>query len=207
MKPLATLGLTLALLSACGTGDRSTLVTVAQTVASGVTAKPRQPTTMADLRRDATPDTIAALGGTVLLVEAPQLGLASGFVPVAQNGDVLTWHTQNGQSAVSLRSGVIVATRGFGYDLVSSSIPTALLNRREATAGTKIMQHLDGENRIVSTTYNCNYTRENSVLHERCHAAEHAFHNTYQIDGSGRIKASRQWVSPQIGYLVMETVT
>lgn len=197
----ATLGL---LLSACGTAERSPIVTVSQSLTSSLSAKPQSGMTMEQLRDVVTPEKLAALGGVLLLVDLPARNMAAGMFPIAQNADVSTWSTQDRQVSVSVRDGLLVATRGFGFDLLSAqTAPSAkaLLSLKQAK---RQFQHLDGENQVVSTQYSCRYERSKNVIREFCETPKHSFQNTYEFDANGNIARSRQWVSPQIGYIVVE---
>jgi hypothetical protein len=74
-----------------------------------------------DIRSTITPDAIAATSEPLLFVELTETGQQVIMALTGRNGDVVTWSTADGQS-ISLQGGVLVATRGFGFDLMSAEV-------------------------------------------------------------------------------------
>ena len=119
-----------------------------------------------------------------------------------RNRDVVTYLTPDGIS-VSLRHGVLVATRGLGFDLMTadvSAVIPAIRNRSQEVI--RVHRYLDGEEQVVIRTFICDYSGAGTVT-ETCYSDGLRITNTYDLGGRA-IRASRQWVSPEQGYLRVE---
>ena len=199
------LGLTLC---ACGTQEKSSLALTVSQYASRILGggASQDAMTMGQLRAILTPEVVDQFGGSVLLVETVDKGTAAGFLPVAINGSATTWMTQDGQTSVSTRNGALIATRGFGFDLLSAETPPSFKWGETPSSRDRKFRHLDGENQVVATRYTCDYSRDSTKIKEHCHSAKHDFVNAYEVTKTGKVLHSRQWISPQIGYVVLETV-
>ena len=108
-----------------------------------------------DIRPAITPEAIAAAPEPLLFVEQGQGGAQALMALAGRNGDVITWASADGRS-VSLRDGVLVATRGLGFDLMSADVGGTLT----ALAGgpreyERFVSYLDGENRTVLRSFAC----------------------------------------------------
>ena len=66
---------------------------------------------------------IRALKVPILMFGLPSRKARLAMATDGHNGDVVTWRAADG-STVSLRSGVVVATRGAGSDLMSAAVPS-----------------------------------------------------------------------------------
>lgn len=158
------------------------------------------------LRAALTPDVLAQVGGPVLIIKVPSMQSATFMTPVVGNPDIETF-LSGGRASVSLRDGMIVGTRGFGFDLMTAEVREALraLSGHEPTA-MRTHQYLDGEDQLVSRSFDCTYARNGRQVRETCAAPSHEFENRYVVDDQGRIVSSRQWISPQVGYILSERV-
>ena len=81
-------------------------------------------------------------GQAILLVASPSLKYINLMAPYGQNGNVQTWGSTQYET-LSLRAGMLVATRGFGPDLMSSSGPdiaTIAAGRRRVAVTTEKTQ-------------------------------------------------------------------
>lgn len=160
-----------------------------------------------------TPDLVAQTGGAVIMVDVPALGLVTPMTLAARNGPVSTYSAE-GVLTLSLRDGVIVATRGFGDDLMAAR-PASLrqLSGAEGPYGRSYTQ-FDGLNRTVETTATCEAGTAGSetLLHagrkvqtrlvaETCIIPLGRVDNRYWLGASGRILRSKQWISPDIGFI------
>jgi hypothetical protein len=108
-----------------------------------------------DIRPTITPEAIAASTEPLLFVELTETGQQAIMSAAGRNGNVLTWSTADGRS-ISLLSGIVVATRGFGFDLMSADVSGTLA----AVSGgprtyERFATYLDGENRTVLRSYSC----------------------------------------------------
>ena len=111
-----------------------------------------------DIRSTITPEAIATTTEPVLFIELPQSGQQAIMSLTGVNGAVLTWSTADGRS-ISLAEGVLVATRGFGEDLISADVTGTL----SALAGgprvyEKFASFLNGENKVIIRSYSCTMT-------------------------------------------------
>jgi hypothetical protein len=150
---------------------------------------------------------------TDLLLFAPVTeDVASVFAAASRNRGVQTWVSDEGES-LSLRNGVIIATRGLGNDVMATDISQvypALV--RGIGRALRINDYLDGEDRIVREQYTCEIgtlrretleifqrKHETRVISETCAGEGGSFRNLYWIDTAGLIWQSRQWISPRVG--------
>jgi hypothetical protein len=152
-----------------------------------------------------------ALSGPILSVQIPSQKATATLARVAINADVETWITADNVS-LSFRQGVLVASRGLGFDLMGADAAGTLaaLSGSEAGIYRHQMRHLTGENHNTYLMAGCQMKdmgaeiRSGQALHrleESCVARDHEFTNLFWVDASGRILQSRQWVSPEVGYL------
>ncbi|MEJ6401959.1 YjbF family lipoprotein [Yoonia sp. 2307UL14-13] len=203
MRTFLTLTL-LGALAACG--NASTGPSVAQQLI-GLLRAGQQPdgprVDGAALRAGITPEIVAQTGGGVLIVDIPARGAVAALGRVGVNGDVMTFLTPDGIS-ISTKRGMIVATRGLGNDLMIADVaePLATLAGQRQQA-VRIHEFLDGENQTVSRSFMCTYARaaSNQII-ESCRADDLAFENTYTLAADGRIAQAKQWISPEIGYVI-----
>lgn len=139
---------------------------------------------------------------------------------VAQtNGASQIWFSPD-QASFTMRSGLVTQTRGLGPDVYSISAPQMLnvLEGRGATgASQRTHRMMDGSNRITLVRYDCTISdlgTEDLVVLERgfkarhyrevCESESDRFANDYWRDASGVMRASRQWISPDFGYIFTE---
>jgi hypothetical protein len=139
-----------------------------------------------------------------------------GVVGLMQNNrGVTTWSTVD-DVTISLRDGVIAATRGLGDDLMAASPVSPIQLVSSAKSYRRAFTHLNGTDQPITTTYSCNAQVDGgqaieivqlsySVTHvtETCSASTLSFKNDYWIGAAG-IRKSRQWVSENAGYLTIE---
>lgn len=135
---------------------------------------------------------------------------------IARNRGVETWSTVD-DVTLSTRDGVLVATRGLGDDLMSAAIPS----RGQLSAGGSTLSrryvHLNGLDQTVNLTMTCKTSAPVSEaieivekvystrrVDETCEANGQSIQNSYWWDGSGKLRKSRQWVSPKIGSILIE---
>ncbi|WP_323764791.1 YjbF family lipoprotein [Marinovum sp.] len=169
---------------------------------------PRSQITRAQLETVTTP---------LLLAELTGLGTAAGVTPVSANGDVTTWQTGDGVS-LSFRSGVVVATRGLGQDVLSADVENTLAALRGAREGyyTRFHSFMDGEHQTGFRSFQCRVTAraaERITIFDHVHATtrvdETCLSPGVQVDnsywlGGGIMWKSKQWVGPVTGYLLTE---
>ena len=207
------LGLVLAL-GACGT-DRNPIFPAVFGAVRGIVLP--GPSGLPDVRAQLTPEVLAAEDGPVLIVELPSAPTATVMTLGGTNRDTVTFGDA-ASNLLILRGGVIVGTRGFGFDLMDADVSQTL--RALAAGGgraQRLHNYLDGEGKVLPRRFGCVLSRAGAeavrlvsasvqadVIVERCEGAlGGVFENRYWIAGGQVIKA-RQWVSPQIGYILTE---
>jgi hypothetical protein len=152
----------------------------------------------------------------LMLAVPTQLGGATLFTRVGRNGGTETWRSPEQIGLTLDANGVLLSTRGLGFDLMASDVQataTALGARRDADTLRRLV-HLDGDRQEVFENHVCSLRfegRETVVIAERpttltratetCRAGTIAYDNVYWIDQGGFAVRSVQWVSPQIGTL------
>lgn len=134
---------------------------------------------------------------------------------ISQNASVRTWASPD-RRTLSTASGLIVATRGLGFDLMSANLQgsRALVTARKAGSAQRAMNYLDGENQMQQFRFSCRTARgktqkiaigeikaDTITMTETCRSSKVSFENTYLVDGRGRIVQSRQWLGVENGYI------
>jgi hypothetical protein len=173
-------------------------------------------------RAEARKQALAQTTGPLILLDVPAGGGKSGLnwrapkraiAGAQQSGRAATggvWGTADRRS-VTTRSGMVVATRGLGHDLMSSRAQdlTDLITAKRAGQGLRIQRYLSPTYAEVEISAQCRVTpgaRLSSTLwlvHEFCRTgrgqAANEFLNTYHVDGSGQIVVADQWLTPGLG--------
>ncbi|WP_037280897.1 YjbF family lipoprotein [Rubellimicrobium mesophilum] len=161
-----------------------------------------------------TPEAIAAEPGTYRLVQINALGLQEPARVIQENGPEITLALQSGPTA-AFDGGVLVATRGFGDDLITMESAGVLQALRSGGGTvTRRMETLDAQNQILTDSFACTIApagaeavnlgiREATLrrFNENCRGTALIFDNIYWLDDSGSIVSSRQYVSPTVAYL------
>ena len=146
--------------------------------------------------------------GTVLL---PARDTGAVLVRIETNGPYGTWGTGD-RSSITMRDGMITATRGLGDDLMSSDIDGVLslvAQRSEGTAE-RVQRFLDGENKIYEVRTRCRIsvqgsaTRGPTMVREACRGDDVAFENRYAVNAAGQIVESKQWINARNGHAVVK---
>lgn len=161
---------------------------------------------------------ISGLTAPLLLVEMPQVEVATTVLQASVQGKHVTWGSADG-GAVVLNSGVLFATRGVGWDLLSAEtrpVEQHLAARRSGSYS-RAYRHLDGLDRIVVTDVTCSLQNRGPVtievlerrhsttrFDESCSGGGEQFVNSYWIGGDGTLWKSTQWVSPRVGQAVLQ---
>lgn len=173
----------------------------------------RAPETIAREALDAQPGPVIfiAVDGTKTTTTATLKG---------ENGTMRSWFTAGGQ-AVILRDGMLAATRGFGFDMISADTAglAALVRARRAGAAEITLRYLDGLGAERALPLACTTTRGAAQSYEfagtkwagtqmaaHCEGLGYSFDNSYVVAGSGAVVSSRQWISAQLGYLTVQSL-
>ena len=139
---------------------------------------------------------------------------------IEQNGAYDTFGSAD-RRTVTMKDGIVTATRGLGGDLMSSDVSqiAPLISGRRAGQGTRVMRFLDGEDKTVEIRFACTITPGKSFpvkagaldttarqVTETCRAQGRQITNTYLVDAHGRSVSAKQWVSAQNGYFLLQTL-
>lgn len=136
-----------------------------------------------------------------------------------QNAGVTTYTTAD-STTLALREGVLVATRGLGEDLMSAAAPSAaqiaaaaghyereyhfigaLDEKRSLRIPCTLAPGGSATAEVVGVTYSL---RE---VIETCSSEAGTITNAYYLEPGGRIRISRQWASPTLGYIQIERLS
>lgn len=137
------------------------------------------------------------------------------------NGQNVTWVSPD-QKSITLQAGLLVATRGFGGDVMSIELGGAeqLVSGRTSGQAQKTYRFLDGLDQTGRFVVNCDIAVGDTdhvssgeisvltrVMTESCQSDGGAkFTNTYWIDTSGRMVQSVQWAGPDVGKIVFRRI-
>jgi group 4 capsule polysaccharide lipoprotein GfcB/YjbF len=161
-----------------------------------------------------TPEMLSQVGEPV--ISAVGRNFAMGFIQVSTNGPFEQWRSTPGQG-MTFRNGILYATRGLGDDLMNLDLEAGIDAFRNGREGSfvRIHRYLNSENRIDIDSFVCTIQREGSEIvelagkgvnarkvSERCTGEDLRFENLFWFEiKSGRMVASRQWVSRKVGYV------
>lgn len=148
------------------------------------------------------PDLSAVPGEALLRVYIPSRNASALLKRAGSNGDVETWISPDNVS-IALRQGVVVATRGLGFDMMGGDAGNTLAALAAPGGGVyrRQMRYLTGDNHSTWIAAGCGMKAGDGRFEERCLARRDRFTNLYWTDGAGRVIRSRQWISPQVGQI------
>ena len=135
----------LTVLSSCGSrqSEESVLGPIAQSLI-GFTQPASTPASMEDIRQQITPQVRQRFRHTSLMIaQLESNDRASILVRKGENRDVETYFTPDNIS-ISLRDGVLIATRGLGFDLMSADVSDTIAGLRRGGRAVRIHRYLDG---------------------------------------------------------------
>ncbi|MEM9797273.1 MAG: YjbF family lipoprotein [Pseudomonadota bacterium] len=147
----------------------------------------------------------------LVVLEDVDAGLT--MIPAAANRGTEQWRDGTG-GGILRRDGVLVGTRGLGFDLHNAEV--APLRRALRAGGGRNLRRvnliLDSTDRIVPVTYQCDVVRQGgqvldfygtryatTIYDEVCRGAEDTFTNRYWVQGNGVVRRSVERVSPEVG--------
>jgi len=172
-------------------------------------APPPAPITRADL---------AALKVPVIQGEMKSGNSTFYLVPIARQGAAETWGTSD-DLTVTFRNGVLAETRGFGPDIMESTVPS--LSQLQSGQGThrRSYVYLDGGDQLRRFDYDCSIQnagaetitvvgQQHSTRHvvENCTGKWASFTNEYWFESSGKLRKSKELLVPEWGYLDLARV-
>ncbi|GAB4288346.1 MAG: hypothetical protein Kow0058_08030 [Roseovarius sp.] len=153
------------------------------------------------------------IGPQRLAVTLTARGVQAVLGPVTRADGTVVWQTLDGVS-LSFRDGILIASRGLGYDLMSADVS----GTRAMLAGTMGTQYypvhrsyLDGEDRTVFRSFQCRRAGggpEGALrrVDELCVGTDRRFTNSYWLDPAGTVIRSRQWVGPVTEFMETQLI-
>ncbi|MGV8985768.1 MAG: YjbF family lipoprotein [Cypionkella sp.] len=161
---------------------------------------------------------LVQVGKPIYSVTIKKSGYANMMTPYGSNGNVQTW-ASGAQETISLNDGVLVATRGFGADIMTSVAPDLSQIRNAVGGFHRVYYYLDGADQDQSLGFDCRFeatgTETVSVVGkpyathrvtEDCASPHSEFKNVYWFDGSGKLRQSDQFVSPELATMRLQRV-
>ncbi|WP_166418808.1 YjbF family lipoprotein [Cochlodiniinecator piscidefendens] len=170
-----------------------------------------------DFRHLLTREAIDAETGPVMLAHVEDRDAYAVLSLAGQNRGILTWRATDGIT-LSLQHDIAIASRGLGQDIMSGDISTAYPALLHGSGdAVRIHDYLDGEWQIERRSFYCTYAVQNTEsidiyginvntrhVTEACNNPEFSFENEYWIGQGQRIWQSRQWISPTVGYVMLQ---
>jgi Group 4 capsule polysaccharide lipoprotein gfcB, YjbF len=155
-------------------------------------------------------------GNPLIRARIEKVGDIAYLGKINESRGVITWASVDG-SALSMRDGVVIATRGLGTDLMSSAVPTAGVLAHASTVQRQHFYLFGGETEQLRA-FNCQVSdagAERIVVLELAYDTQHrvetctgdgglTFENHYWFDNRATIRQSRQWISPDVGILELQ---
>jgi Group 4 capsule polysaccharide lipoprotein gfcB, YjbF len=135
-------------------------------------------------------------------------------------GRITIWRSDDNVT-LSMRNGVLIATRGLGGGIISSTVQVSATAPGPSRGGEKVHYVRTGDNRERRVALACDVTDLGAEtieivelayatrrLRERCRGQNGTVVNDYWIDSrAGVVRQSRQWAGPGIGYLRIRQLT
>ncbi len=157
-------------------------------------------------------------GQPILMVLSKTLNYAGLMAPYGVNGGVRTWATEQ-YVTLSTRDDIVVATRGFGPDMMSAIAPS--LAQIAAGHGTvqRRYYYLDGADQTQVFAFACTIAPEGSEtiailgkayvanrIGESCSGPSGSFKNQYWFDSRHILRQSTQFLVPGVDDLLLQRV-
>lgn len=149
----------------------------------------------------------------VVAVENTRSSAALGRI--ARNGPYETYSAAE-PNHITLREGVVVATRGLGVDLMSSAPPARATIATGRGSYSRNWQMLDGLDQIRTVTMSCTLAQTGAetivmsgrsyktrIVSESCTGDGGKVDNLYWVDPQGVLRRSRQWLGQDAGYMLL----
>lgn len=157
-------------------------------------------------------------GQPLILASNASLKFGTLLAPFGGSNGVETW-SSTGYQTISLRNGMLVATRGFGPDLMSSVAPsTATIAAAHGTT-TRRYTYLDGADKPQSLDYTCQLAPAafesievisklyaTHKVNEVCTGPQGSFTNEYWFDRGSILRQSKQFFAPNRDNMFVQKV-
>lgn len=157
----------------------------------------------------------------LLLSKVDTLGGGGTMIVLARRDGVVTWRTADFVT-FSYRDGLLLATRGLGYDLMSADVSgthAALVGEPKQDYA-RFATYLGPNDETLFRAFRCNMRNVGSDLvrsfdisfpairmEETCTSTGLQITNRYWIAPGGGVRRSLQWVGPELGYLETEQIS
>ena len=159
---------------------------------------------------------IEKFGTPILRATVPSRGLDLLMSPRDVRGDVVTWESAEGIT-FAFRDGVLIESRGLGADLMSASGPSSSSIAKGATYSRSyyfVSDNDQNQKRDYTCTPEARGAEAVTIFgknHQTRHVAEPCLRDVGRISNdfwfeNGTIRKSRQWVSPDVGYVEFSRV-
>lgn len=157
---------------------------------------------------------------SLIQVASKTRGSSALMLEIESDGGYRTYSTASKQT-FTLRNGLVTATRGMGDDLMASvnEDSLALIRARRAGSGQRVMEYLNGAGDTIRLQFTCEtyvtgsgrvnrgaVNASTTELTENCVAGPNKFTNVYQVDGTGMILESQQWIGQSAGYVLIRVL-
>ncbi len=151
-------------------------------------------------------------------VKVDKLHYINFMAPYGINGPVQTW-ASNTYESISLKDDILIATRGFGPDIMSAIVPSLSQVRSARGLFHRVYYYLDGADQPQRVDFDCSFAPAASEtvavldrtyaahrVNESCINAQSSFENAYWFDPSGSLRQSIQYVSSQAASMQLQRV-
>lgn len=203
--------------AACGSGPnaQSIPLDVIQQIRQARNAPPPAPPTQAQVAQ-----ALAETSGPLELITREDNDGWSLMLRIEENNGYETFGSSD-RRTVTMRNGILTASRGLGGDLMSSDISEVapLIARRSAGQATRLMRFIGDEDQTAVIRFSCRISVGGAVpvksgavdstarqVTETCTTSAREITNVYLVDGRGRSIGSKQWMGPSIGYILTQTL-
>jgi hypothetical protein len=220
-RALTAAALCLGLLSACGNdpqaGDNLAATQNAKNLATYALTLGHPPAPAA-VDGSALRAALEQAGQPVYSVKVDKMRYNGYMAPYGSNGPIQTWASTSYET-VSLKDGILVATRGFGPDIMSSITPPLGQIRSASGAVHRVYYYLDGADQPQRADFDCTLAASGSEtivvltkayatrrVTESCSNADASFENVYWFEGSGTLRQSVQFVSVQAASMQLQRI-
>jgi hypothetical protein len=157
-------------------------------------------------------------GQAITLASNGSLHYGTLLAPFGGNNGVQTWSSTSYQT-ISLRDGVMVATRGFGPDLMSSVLPAISTIATGRGTTRHRYSYLDGADQPQSLDYICTLAAAGvesidvmakpfatRKVTESCSGPAGTFTNEYWFDHGSNLRQSKQFLAPGLDDMFLQRV-
>ena len=175
----------------------------------------------------AAPDANAVAGLRAVLEEAgtpiyalkdPGTGLVTFVAKIGDNTGVGTWSTTDYRT-IGLRDGIIVATRGFGSDMMSAEAPNLAVIAAGSGSHARAYYYLDGADQSQVLRYDCALAVAGSEtieilgkphatrrITETCTGKSGSFVNEYWFEGGSKLRQTSQLRVQGVGNMFLQQI-